>query len=112
MTRRIVDDLMHTFFNEGKKFNIYVDTADVSEFLRYTLCLALDLESTSVYTARPKEVKTMVEKFKEVLLARKFPKKSTKKYKQGILEACVHSIEIARKNIEKNWGYYDIFRTW
>ena len=102
MPNNIVDNLMRTYFKVGKDFNIFSDTLDVSEFLRYTLCLALNLKTTSTYLGYEAETDIMVDAFRNTLKSSKMPKITTKKYRQGILEACIHGIEMSRKNIEKS----------
>lgn len=99
--KKLIDDIMRCYFKVGKDFNIYKDTKDASEFLRYTLCLVLRLKTTSEYIGYDREVDIMCAEFDKVLKENKFPRITTKKYRQGILEACIHGIEMSRKNMEK-----------
>ena len=97
---KIADELIRAYFRLGKQFNIFSDTLDISEFFRYTLCLALNLKTTSTYIGYDYEADIIVTEFNNVLKNNKFPRITTKKYRQGILEACIHAMELSRKNLK------------
>lgn len=70
----------------------------VSELLRYSLCVLFDLESKGATEEVEFFSKGCIERLKIVANDLDLFSKS-KEYKQGLLEACVHSMEMTRMRL-------------
>lgn len=77
----------------------YYPSADdrlISELLRHSLCVALNLESTGANRVVDEISEGSVKVVKKVLKKTDIMTKSDE-FKQGFLEACVHCIEFAKR---------------
>lgn len=90
--------VVSNYFNFLRSNSISLDEFEISELLRYSLCVSLGLET--------KGFNTFIEDFSKgyVKLLRKELKQKgvlnqTDEYKKGFLEACIHCIEFSRKKV-------------
>lgn len=88
MVARIVKTYLDYLYNN----NIDVNSIDISETLRHSLCIALGLQSRG----SDEDCFAIAQTLKIVLNQEGVYSKSLE-YKQGILEACIHHIEATRK---------------
>lgn len=95
----LVDSLTREYLRFCEKYikEITVNTGDgIVEMFRYCMCEALDLPSQGYVKLAEKLQQELVSSFKSILSAygvSHFPEDS----RQGVLEACVHSIEMSRE---------------
>ena len=85
----LVDKCIRSFFESTR--NKHLTAKDLSELYRFSLCTALDLDTVSNCIDFD-AVQPLVDIFKEYDVLDK-----SEEYRQGVLEACVHSYEMSRK---------------
>ena len=96
--REVYDGVMREYFKYLKSLTIRLDYQEMSELLRHSVCLALDLQSRGTTTKLQVMSSVLSERLKKVM-PRGIESKSTE-YKQGVLEACVHCIEMTRRRVD------------
>ena len=100
-TKKVVDyeviykDILKTYFDFLNLRTLELTPIGVSEFLRYSLCTALGLSTISSHIYIDNNSFRLIQEFKIVLNKYDVYSKNIQ-YKQGLLEACVHCIELSR----------------
>ena len=93
---KFVDKCVRTYLSYVKSLDLSL--SEVSELFRYSMCLKLGLTSKG-YTERIEDLAcditdVLTPVFKDYNFDR-----CTESYKQGLLESCVHCMEMSRKRI-------------
>ena len=88
--------ILSIYFEFLHRSNLNLTPIGISELLRYALCEALGLESISADPYIAINAFSLVQEFKVVLNFYDIYSKSID-YKQGLLEACIHCIEMSRE---------------
>ena len=93
-----VDTLVHCYLDYMKSLHEEFTCSEISEILRYSLCVAQGLE-TKGYSERVEAVGVGATAVLKAALAREDLDKIDENMKRGLLEACVLSIESARNRV-------------
>lgn len=95
---RLIDRLVKSYLEYIRATNEEFTCSEISEILRYSLCIAQGLE-TKGYSKRVEAIGFgAVNVFKRILNSEGLSNQSVE-FKRGLLEACVLSIESARKRV-------------
>ena len=95
---RLIDRLVKSYLEYIKSTNEEFTCSEISEILRYSLCVAQGLETVG-YTKRVETIGVgAINVFKRILNSEGLTNKSVE-FKRGLLEACVLSIESARRRV-------------
>lgn len=95
---RVIDRLVHTYLDYIKSTGEEFTCSEISEIFRYSMCVAQGLE-TMGYSKRVESVGNgAVNTLKRVLNSEHLTDRGVD-FKRGLLEACVYSIESARKRV-------------
>lgn len=93
---KIYKSIVEKYFEYIRTYNEDLGAYDISELLRYSLCKYFNLESKGSKTHIEAESDRCVQYLKCTLDKFDFSSKSNE-YKSGVLEACVHCIELSRE---------------
>lgn len=94
----LIDNIVHAHLDYVKNTGIELTCSEISELLRYSLCNALSLP-TKGYSERIETIGVgCIGTLSHVLSAYDFANKPLD-IRQGLLEACVYSIESARNRV-------------
>lgn len=95
---KFVDELVRGYFSCLKENSISLNCSEVSELLRYSVCKLLGLQSKG-YNDKIEEMSKLVVNSLQGVVSRYSINDMTEEYKTGILEACVHCMEMSRKKV-------------
>ena len=92
----IYKDVLNAYFKYLRNNNLSLSPKGMSEMLRYSLCevLSLDTIYADIYIKNNSYI--FIQQLKRIMNTHNVLNKS-KEYRQGLLEACVHCIEMSRK---------------
>lgn len=93
---KIYKSIVEKYFEFIRTYNEDLGAYDISELLRYSLCKYFNLESKGSKVNIEIESDRCVQYLKSTLDSFDFSGKSNE-YKSGVLEACVHCIELSRE---------------
>lgn len=93
-----VDTLVHCYLNYIKSLGEELTCSEISEILRYSLCVAQGLE-TKGYSERVERLGAGAVNVLRAAIARESLDSADDNMKRGLLEACVLSIESARNRV-------------
>lgn len=93
-----VDTLVHCYLNYIKSLGEELTCSEISEILRYSLCVAQGLE-TKGYSERVEHLGVGATAVLKAAIARENLDNISGEMKRGLLEACVLSIESARNRV-------------
>ena len=91
----IYKDILSVYFDYLHKKNLNLTPIGISELLRYSLCCALNLNTIASNNYIEDNCYELIQNFKTVLNKYNVYNKSVL-YRQGLLEACIHCIEMSR----------------
>lgn len=94
--KEVYNTIVEKYFEYVREYNDTLGAYDMSELLRYSLCKYLGLESKGSKQNIELESDRCINFLRGTLDSLGLIDKS-KEYKSGILEACVHCIELSRK---------------
>lgn len=96
----VFDAVIREYFKVLRELNVALNTQEVSELLRYSVCRALGLQSlgttTKLQILSDKVYVRLINPLKEQGVYEK-----SIEYKQGVLEACVHCMEMTRRSVDE-----------
>lgn len=92
----LVDKIVKTYFDIVKSSGLDLSGSEISELLRFTLCRCLSL-NTKGYSLKVEKCSEIVYNKLNELLSRYDINKLDISKRQGLLEACVHCLEMSRK---------------
>lgn len=95
---KLVDELVRGYFRCLRENSISLNCSEVSELLRYSVCKLLKLQSKG-YNNRIEETSKLVVNSLSGVVSRYNIDTMSDEYKTGILEACVHCMEMSRKKV-------------
>lgn len=95
---KFVDEIVKAYFKCIKDSNLSLSCSDISELLRYTMCVLLDLD-TKGYSRKIEETSKIIVNSLGDILNRYNVSEMTDDYKSGLLESCVHCMEMSRKQV-------------
>lgn len=104
LIRRVREDVNFDFVNECVRTylrqirGVALTYSEVSELLRHSICVLFDLESRPINERMEQLSKIVVNVLKPVVEKYNMTGKS-ENYYQGLLEACVHCMELSRKKL-------------
>lgn len=94
-----VDKIVRAYFKCLKENRLDLTCSEIAELLRYSMCKLLDLQSNG-YSVKIENLSyTVIEELVQVLDDFNV-KDMTFEYKTGLLEACIHAMEMSRKKVE------------
>lgn len=94
----LIDNIVHAHLDYVKSTGQELTCSEISELLRYSLCQALGLP-TKGYSERIEALGVQcIRELSKVLISSGFLYKPVN-MRQGLLEACVYSIESARNRV-------------
>jgi hypothetical protein len=94
-----INEIVFTYFSYLKSDSMLRTTIcgeEISELLRYSICVILKLE-TKGYSARLEELSKSVCNILRPVINKYNIESKSHEYRQGLLEACVHCMEMSRK---------------
>lgn len=96
---KLVDLIVKSYFACLRSNNIILNYSEISELLRHSMCKLLGLSSNG-YSCKIENysdivVNHLVNETKTFNIS-----EMTNDYKKGLLEACVHCMEMSRKRLE------------
>ena len=95
---KIVDLIVKEYFTYLKRLNCELNCSEISELLRHSMCRLLNLESNG-YSKRISELsKGVCNALRPLILEHKLTNYSDD-YRKGILESCVHCMEMAKSKV-------------
>lgn len=92
----LIKELVEVYFSYIKEHFDFLNGAEISELLRFSMCKCLGLSTVSCVEFEETFAKGVIETLNNVLVRYKYPDAS-EEYKMGLLEGCVHCMEMARK---------------
>lgn len=96
INEKLINDIVKVYFSYLNSNNIKLSGFEVSDLLRFSICNLLGLQSNGQTENVRKYTMGVVEAIYPIVYKFDLQNKSLE-YKQGILEACVHSMEMSRK---------------
>lgn len=95
---KFVNDIVKAYFECLRENNLSLSCSEISELLRYSMCKILNLQSKG-YSNKIEESSKIVVNSLSILLKNYNIDDMTNDYKSGLLEACVHCMEMSRKEV-------------
>lgn len=95
---KLVDDLVRAYFSYLKNLNEPLNYIEISELLRYSICQVLNLPTKGYSETIDKLSHNLQINLKSILDSYNLGNVSDD-YKKGLLEACVHCMEMSRKRV-------------
>lgn len=96
---KFVDKIVRAYFECLKQYNWDLTCSEISELLRFSMCRVLDLKSKG-YSEKIEDLSYSVIDALVPVLDNFNVNELTFEYKTGLLEACIHAMEMARKKVE------------
>lgn len=96
---RFVNDIVTTYFKTLRGSNFRLNCSEISELLRHSMCRLLGLSSNGCTYKIEKYSNTVVESLSDIIKKYNLDEMSDE-YKKGLLEACVHCMELSRKKAD------------
>ena len=94
-----VDKIVRAYFKCLKENRLDLTCSEIAELLRYSMCKLLDLQSKG-YSERIENLSyTVIDALTPVVDDFNVDD-MTFEYKTGLLEACIHAMEMSRKKVE------------
>jgi hypothetical protein len=95
---KLVDEIVRAYFACLKENKLKLSCSEISELMRYSMCKMLNLQSKG-YSAKVEECSKLVVNSISCILQRYNVNELSSDYKAGLLEACVHCMELSRKKV-------------
>ena len=93
---KFVDEVVRAYFSCLKSKDFVLSASEISELLRHSMCKLLSLESKGASSKIENYSKFIVNSLCGILKSYNIDEMSDD-YKKGLLEACVHCMEMSRK---------------
>lgn len=95
---KFVNEVVKSYFECIRTNNLVLSYSEISELLRYSMCRMLGLQSKG-YSRKIEETSKIIVNSLSDLLKNYNIEEMTTEYKSGLLEACVHCMEMSRKQV-------------
>ena len=92
---KLVDDIVQAYFGCITENNMVMSCSEISELLRHSMCKLLGLQSKGYDKKIEEYSKIVVNNLNGVVDV----SGKSDSYKKGLLEACVHAMEMSRKKV-------------
>lgn len=95
---KFVNEIVKSYFECIRTNNLVLSCSEISELLRYSMCRMLGLQSKG-YSRKIEETSKIIINSLSDLFKSYNINEMTNEYKSGLLEACVHCMEMSRKQV-------------
>ena len=95
---KFVNEIVKSYFSCIRSNNFVLSCSEISELLRYSLCRLLGLKAKG-YSSKICSLSDIVVDSLSGLFNNYNISDLTNEYKSGLLEACVHCMEMSRKQV-------------
>lgn len=96
---KFVNDIVTNYFTILRGSNFQLNCSEISELLRHSMCRLLGLSSNG-YTCKIEKYSDIVVESLSDVIKKYNLNEMTDEYKKGLLEACVHCMEMSRKKAD------------
>lgn len=96
---RFVDSIVKRYFKCIRDNNFNLTCSEISELLRYSMCRLLNLQSKG-YSIQIENLSNIIVSDLSEVVSSYNVNDMTFAYRTGLLEACIHAMEMSRKKVE------------